>query len=102
VACIPIRHHDQRSRLVSGQTFGEAALAGPHDLEMTPGELWLATLWPLVRDRLPAPPARVVDIGCGPLGGFAPILRPQGYDAVGIDPQAPEEPHYLRIEFERA
>src|SRR5688500_1436511 len=63
---------------------------------MTPAERWLATLWPLVRDRLPAPPARVVDFGCGPLGGFMPMLRPKGYDAVGIDPQAPEQPHYRR------
>jgi SAM-dependent methyltransferase len=69
---------------------------------MTPGEDWLATLWPLVRGRLPAPPARVVDMGCGPLGGFVPMLRAKGYDAIGIDPQAPEERHYQRIEFERA
>ena len=69
---------------------------------MTPGERWLASLRPLVRARLPAPPARVVDIGCGPLGGFVPMLRANGYDAVGIDPQAPQQPHYLRIEFERA
>jgi SAM-dependent methyltransferase len=69
---------------------------------MTPGERWLATLWPLVRASLPTPPARVVDIGCGPLGGFVPMLRADDYDAVGIDPQAPEEPHYQRIDFERA
>jgi hypothetical protein len=36
-----------------------------------------------------------------PLGGFVPMLRAKGYDAVGIDPQAPEQPHYQRIEFER-
>jgi SAM-dependent methyltransferase len=69
---------------------------------MTPGERWLAATWPLVHSRLPTPPARVVDIGCGPLGGFVPMLRSNGYDAVGIDPQAPEEAHYQRIEFERA
>jgi SAM-dependent methyltransferase len=69
---------------------------------MTPGERRLATLWPLVRRRLPAPPARVVEIGCGPLGGFVPMLRADRYDAVGIDPQAPEQPHYQRLEFERA
>src|SRR5947199_88780 len=69
---------------------------------MTPGERWLTTLWPLVHARLPAPPAHVVEIGCGPLGGFVPMLRANGYDALGIDPQAPEEPHYQRIEFERA
>jgi SAM-dependent methyltransferase len=69
---------------------------------MTPGERWLDTLWPLVRGRLPTPPARVVDIGCGPLGGFVPMLRASGYDAVGIDPRAPGEAHYQRVEFERA
>lgn len=69
---------------------------------MTPDEPWLATLWPLVRTRLPAPPARVVEIGCGPLGGFVPMLPADGYDAVGIDPQAPAQPHYQRLEFERA
>jgi len=69
---------------------------------MTPGERWLATLWPLVRTRLPAAPARVVEVGCGPLGGFVPMLRADGYDAVGIDPQAPKDAHYQRIEFERA
>ena len=31
-----------------------------------------------------------------------PQLRADGYDAVGIDPHAPEQPHYMRIEFERA
>src|SRR6266496_258637 len=69
---------------------------------MTPGERWLATLWPLVRARLSAAPARVVEVGCGPLGGFVPMLRADGYDAVGIDPQAPKDAHYQRIEFERA
>ena len=69
---------------------------------MTPGERWLAATWPFVCSGLPTPPARVVDLGCGPLGGFVPMLRAGGYDAVGIDPQAPEEAHYQRIEFERA
>jgi hypothetical protein len=36
------------------------------------GERWLDTQWALVRGRLPSPPARVVDLGCGPLGGFVP------------------------------
>jgi SAM-dependent methyltransferase len=67
---------------------------------MTPGERWLATLWPLVRARLPAPPARVVDLGCGPLGGFVPFLHSNGYDAAGIDPKAPDTADYHRVEFE--
>src|SRR5437764_7660461 len=69
---------------------------------MTPGERWLAATWPFVRSGLPTPSARVVDLGCGPLGGFVPMLRAGSYDAVCIDPQAPEEAHYQRIEFERA
>jgi SAM-dependent methyltransferase len=62
---------------------------------------WLATVWPFVRDWLPAPPAVVVEIGCGPLGGFVPMLRAAGYDASGVDPEAPEGPWYHRAEFER-
>lgn len=66
---------------------------------MTPDERWLAAVWPWVRGRLPAPPARVLEIGCGPLGGFVPMLRPAGYVAVGVDPDAPEGPWYQRAEF---
>src|SRR5919201_1353745 len=69
---------------------------------MTPGERWLSATWPLVRSHLPEAPARVADIGCGPLGGFVPMLRAAGYDAIGIDPQAPDEPHYRRSTFENA
>jgi SAM-dependent methyltransferase len=42
----------------------------------------------------------VVEIGCGPLGGFVPKLRASGYDAVGIDPEAPDGAEYLRTAFE--
>jgi SAM-dependent methyltransferase len=59
-------------------------------------------VWPVVRGRLPAPPAQVVEIGCGPLGGFVPMLHSSGYDALGVDPEAPDEERYRRIEFERA
>jgi SAM-dependent methyltransferase len=68
---------------------------------MMSGDRWLAALWPLVCTRLPSPPARVLDLGCGPLGGFVPFLRSSGYDAVGVDPEAPRGAHYHRIEFER-
>jgi SAM-dependent methyltransferase len=44
----------------------------------------------------------VVELGCGPLGGFVPFLRAEGYDAVGVDPKAPDGPGYLRNEFEHA
>jgi SAM-dependent methyltransferase len=67
---------------------------------MSPGERCLDALWPFVRGRLPAAPATVVEIGCGPLGGFGPALRRAGYDAVGVDPEAPDDGGYRRIEFE--
>jgi SAM-dependent methyltransferase len=68
---------------------------------MTPDERWLAAVWPFVRAQLPSAPARVLEIGCGPLGGFVPALLSSGYEAAGIDPEAPEGAGYHRIEFER-
>lgn len=68
---------------------------------MTPDERWLAAVGPLVRSWLPDPPAAVLEIGCGPLGGFVPMLRSAGYQATGVDPKAPEGPWYQRVEFER-
>jgi SAM-dependent methyltransferase len=50
---------------------------------------------------MPVPPAAVLEIGCGPLGGFVAMLRSAGYDAAGVDPQAPEGPWYHKAEFER-
>ena len=67
---------------------------------MTPDERWLAAVWPVVRRQLPAPPAQVLEIGCGPLGGFVPMLRAAGYGATGVDPEAPGRPGYHRVEFE--
>lgn len=69
---------------------------------MTSDERWLAALWPRIRSHLPAPPAVVVEVGCGPLGGFVPMLREVGIDAVGVDPRAPDGAGFDRIEFERS
>ena len=69
---------------------------------MTPHEAWRSATWPVVRGHLPDPPATVVDLGCGSLGGFVPLLRAEGYDAIGIDPNAPDEQEYQRAEFEHA
>ena len=63
-------------------------------------ERWLSATWPFVRAHLPVPPARVVELGCGPLGGFVPRMRLLGYDAVGVDPEAPDAAEYVRTEFE--
>lgn len=68
---------------------------------MRPEVKWLSAVWPFVRDNLPPPPARVLEIGCGPLGGFVPELSANGYRATGVDPDAPEQTDYRRIEFER-
>jgi len=69
---------------------------------VTSDERWLAAIWPLVRSALPAPPASVVDLGCGSLGGFVPSLLADGYDAVGVDPQAPGGRHYRQLGIEQA
>lgn len=67
----------------------------------TPDKRWLAWAWPFVRQHLPHDAATVVEIGCGPLGGFVPAMLSAGYHAIGVDPQAPDGPDYSRIEFER-
>jgi SAM-dependent methyltransferase len=93
----PVSGSDLRSRCRS-----LLELESAYDLAMTPDERWLAATWRVIRPRLPPAPARVVEIGCGSLGGFVPMLRSEGYDAMGIDPAAPHEPQYQRLEFEHA
>jgi SAM-dependent methyltransferase len=66
----------------------------------TTDERCLAAVWPFVREHAPPPPASVVEIGCGPLGGFVPMLRSAGYDAVGVDTEAPEGADYHRTGIE--
>jgi SAM-dependent methyltransferase len=50
--------------------------------------------------ELPAPPARVLEVGCGEEGGIAPTLAEAGYDVLAIDPDAPVGPLYRRITLE--
>jgi SAM-dependent methyltransferase len=66
----------------------------------TPQRRWLGVLWPFVYTHLPPAPANVLEIGCGPAGGFVPAMREHGYHAVGVDPAAPSEPGYHQTEFE--
>jgi SAM-dependent methyltransferase len=68
---------------------------------MTAGEIWLAAMWPFVRGQLPGPPAAVIELGCGEAGGHVPALLDAGYQAVGIDPEAPAGDSYLAIPFEQ-
>jgi SAM-dependent methyltransferase len=69
---------------------------------VTAPERWLTAMWPVVRRALPDPPAAVVDLGCGSLGGFVPMLLADGYDATGVDPNAPDGAPYRQAEFEHA
>jgi SAM-dependent methyltransferase len=63
-------------------------------------QLWLEAVWPFVRDHVPTAPSRVLEIGCGPLGGFVPALRDQGHQVVGVDPRAPAASDYQQATFE--
>ncbi|MGH3205624.1 MAG: class I SAM-dependent methyltransferase [Streptosporangiaceae bacterium] len=68
---------------------------------MSADERWLAAGWTFVRGELPPPPATVLEVGCGSLGGFVPRLIENGYDASGVDPEAPAGDRYRQVEFER-
>lgn len=69
---------------------------------MNAHERWLHAMGSKVERYLPGPPAVVIDLGCGALGGFVPMMRARGYDAIGVDPQAPEGPEYIQATFEDA
>jgi len=86
---------------VSAGIYACAPAPGVCSGGVTPEERWLTAVWPFVRGWLPAPPATVVEIGCGRFGGFVPMLRGAGYDASGVDPEAPGGPWYHQVEFER-
>jgi hypothetical protein len=53
-----------------------------------------------VLGRLPPAPARVLEVGCGKEGGVVRELVRAGYDAVGVDPEAPAGSRFKRIPFE--
>jgi SAM-dependent methyltransferase len=85
--------------------MGESRVSGHAGHQHTAGgtsadAAWLAATWPFVSGQLPPPPVRVIELGCGPLGGHVPALIRAGYDATGVDPEAPEGPAYVRATFE--
>jgi SAM-dependent methyltransferase len=71
------------------------------NVDKSPAAPWLNSQWEFVRSHLPSAPARVVDLGSGPYGGFVPALQHDGHDALGVDPKAPEGVGYHRLPFEQ-
>jgi SAM-dependent methyltransferase len=53
-----------------------------------------------VLDQLPTSPGRVLEVGCGREGGLVAMLAAHGYDVLGVDPDAPEGPGFIRARFE--
>ena len=51
------------------------------------------------REHLPAPPARVLDVGCGQ-GELTTALSVAGYDVLGIDPVAPAGHLFRRLKLD--
>ena len=82
------------------QIFG-AWGRGVCSVSMTPDERWLAANWPFVRASLPAAPARVAEVGCGPVGGFVPCWSRLVTRRSVVDPEAPRGPSYRLVEIER-
>jgi SAM-dependent methyltransferase len=58
------------------------------------------TLWAYLERWLPPAPAAVVDVGCGG-GDSTRRLGELGYETLGIDPEAPAEPGFLRAGLEQ-
>lgn len=53
-----------------------------------------------VFEHLPPPPLRVIEIGCGRHGGLVEELAARGYDATGVDPEAPAGERFVQAEFQ--
>lgn len=59
----------------------------------------MLTFEQFVREHLPEPPARVLEVGCGH-GELTTALAVAGHDALGIDPRAPEGPLFRRLRLD--
>jgi SAM-dependent methyltransferase len=58
-----------------------------------------STFLDFAREHLPAPPARVLEVGCGQ-GELTTALHVSGYEPLGIDPRAPEGDLFRRMLLE--
>lgn len=62
-------------------------------------ELRLRSFHAFLRESLPTPPARVLEVGCGD-GALAIALAGDGYDVTAIDPDAPDGALFHRVRLE--
>jgi SAM-dependent methyltransferase len=53
-----------------------------------------------VFDQLPPAPRRVLEIGCGSEGGLVDQLVAHGYEAIGVDPNAPSRERFVQADFQ--
>jgi hypothetical protein len=53
-----------------------------------------------VFEQLPPPPCRILEIGCGEVGGLVGVLADAGYDVLGADPRAPEGERFVQVPFQ--
>jgi SAM-dependent methyltransferase len=65
-----------------------------------PGYYGGMSLTNFVLRYLPPSPARVLEIGCGPVGDLTYAIAAAGYDIVAVDPVAPEGPFFRRLPFD--
>lgn len=72
----------------------------PTDAGSQTRQRWLASEWAFISTALPPTPARLLEIGCGPAGGIVPAALAAGYEAVGVDPHAPEGAAYRQVPME--
>lgn len=42
----------------------------------------------------------MLEVGCGREGGLVALLAARGYDVLGVDPEAPDEPGFRRARFQ--
>lgn len=89
--------HDPRHGAHHGSHHGGH---GSHHGSPTGDPQRIAALWPWVHEQLAETPGRVLEVGCGPIGGFVPALLVEGRDAVGVDPLAPDGPAYRHTSVE--
>ena len=58
-----------------------------------------STFLDFAREQLPPPPARVLEVGCGQ-GELTTALAVEGYDVLGVDPNAPQGDLFRRVRLE--